>query len=162
MVIDASVLIDYRDGDRTVIKLISTHVGQLCMPSPVLGEVLRMTEEDCASLGLDVVEPTVEQLLSVPHAPGRLSFQDYLCLIIAKANGWRCLTNDRRLRNECDAQGVAVMWGLEPMGMLVAAGVISAQHAGDVAIAIHRSNRFITREILQRFLERIGIPTFDW
>ena len=163
MVIDASVLIDYRDSDRTVLGLISAHVGQLCIPSPVLGEVLHMTEDDCASLGLYVVEPTIDHLLSVPRAPGPLSFQDHLSLIVARTNGWCCLTNDGRLRKECKAQGVAVMWGLEPLGILVAAGVVSAQHARNVAVAVHHANsRFITREIVRRFLEGIGILEFGF
>ena len=52
------------------------------------------------------------------HQPQYLSFQDQLCLLIAKENSWVCATNDKQLRGQCEKDGVEVIWGLEIMVLL--------------------------------------------
>ena len=86
-----------------------------------------------------------------------LSFHDHLCLLLARDNGWTCVTNDGRLRRECAAEKVPVLWGLETVALLVDAGVLTAKAAEEIGRAIQRANlRFITDQVIKNFLGRIG------
>jgi hypothetical protein len=67
--------------------------------------VEQLDEAACAELGLVVVDGTLEQLTEAGAGTGRLSFEDRVCLILARDNGWTCVSNDGRLRRECEAAG---------------------------------------------------------
>jgi len=114
LLMDANVLIDYRDSDLEILALVSRHVGPLHVLSTILaGEVPRVGDDDCARLGLNVIEPELEQVLRAGATRGRLSFGDHLCLIVAADGGYACVTNDRALRSACEAEQVETIWGLD-------------------------------------------------
>lgn len=153
---DASVLIDYCAADRTVLRSISEHVGRLVVPSIVLAEVDALDEAACGELALDIVEPPMEMLLGADERPRGLTVEDFVCLKMAHENAWTCVTNDGRLRAQCEELRVAIMWGLEPMAALVKDGHLSVEEARATAEAIHESNPyFITREIVDRFIAKL-------
>lgn len=92
---------------------------------------------------------------------GPLSFEDKLCLVLARDNGWACLSNDGPLREACKAQGVSVVWGLEIMLWLVQARHLDADKAIEVAEAIHLSNPlYITRKIITTFRHKVRQTSF--
>jgi predicted nucleic acid-binding protein len=156
LIVDANVLIDYASTDRTILGLVNRFLGTVCIPRPVLDEVTQLSETDCDTLGLRLVDGSVEQLLEAGRVRGRLSFHDRLCLILAQSEGWTCVTNDRALRRSCGEVSVSVLWGLELMIELVAGGMLPRDGALGIAQAIHRVNpRHITPEILRRFAERL-------
>ena len=155
---DANVLIDLCEADRTVIRLISDHVGQIHVPLPVLREeVDQIDEADYGELGIIAVAPPLQTATDAAARRAGLSFHDHLCLLLARANGWTCVTNDGRLRRECAAEKIPVLWGLETVALLVDDGVLTAKAAEEIGRAIQRANpRFITDEVIDGFLVRIG------
>jgi hypothetical protein len=155
---DANVLIDLCEADRTVIRLISDHVGQIHVPLPVLREeVDQIDEADYAELGIVAVDPPLQTATDAAGRRAGLSFHDHLCLLLARDNGWTCVTNDGRLRRECAAEKIPVLWGLETVALLVDDGVLTAKAAEEIGRAIQRANpRFITDEVIKGFLVRIG------
>jgi predicted nucleic acid-binding protein len=156
LVTDANVLIDYAATDESVLALAARHLGRLIVPLPVLDEVEQLDVAACERLGIDVVEPTLAQLLEAGAERGRLSFEDRLCLVVARDAGWRCVTNDRRLRAACDTASVPVMWSLELLLELVLAGQFPRDHALAIAEDLHRiSPRHITSDIVAGFSRRI-------
>jgi predicted nucleic acid-binding protein len=160
LLMDANVLIDFCDTDATVITLISKHIGQVHVPRPILvEEVEQIVELDWTELAIIAVEPTLEIALEAAKQPRRgLSFHDHLCLLLARENGWTCVTNDARLRRECTADGVDVLWGLETIALLVEEDALSARAAAEIGRQIQAMNpKFITTVILARFLKRIGV-----
>ena len=157
LVADADVLIDYTEADRSVLALISRHVAAIRVPSPVLEEVRQLSEGDVAVLGIVVVEPTLAQVLEAQVGEGTTSFQDRLCFVMARAEGWGVLTNDAALRKACHDVGLLCVWGIEAMGLLVEAKHLSAQRAMAAAQRIAHVNPFITDRILQRFRSRLGL-----
>ncbi len=160
LILDANILVDYVPCDNTVIKLISTHVGHIHVATPVLHEVKQITEHDCLNLGITLVEPQVEQLISAAHGRGPLSLQDHLCVLLAKERGWTCVTNDRPLRRECAVQGVPLIWGIELICKLVETGGLSQESAKDIILCIHQNNpRYISWDIVQSALVRLGMET---
>lgn len=155
--VDANVLIDYLAADATILRQVSRHIGPLYVPRQVLREVPRLGPEDHDRLALRNVEETVEQLLEAGQQQGRLSFHDRLCLILARDNGWTCVTNDKALRRACEALSVPVLWGLELMIQLVAGGHLAAEAALETAAVIRKSNpQHITEDILERLKSRLA------
>lgn len=111
LILDANILIDFCQCDRTIVKLICNYVGQVYLTTPVLNEVKQIDEGDCQELGIILVEAELEQVVLAAEKKGSLSFQDNLCLILAKENGWACVTNDKPLRKRCKDEGVAINLG---------------------------------------------------
>lgn len=159
-VLDANVLIDYCEADRSVLTLASRHVGLIQVPSVLLDEVDGLDESECERLGLVVIEPESSLLVAAGRRRPGLSYYDHVCLLSAKAAGWTCVTNDGRLRRECRAEQVTVWWGLELMVPLVAERHLTIPAATTVARAIRSANPlYITDEILSRFEARIARAT---
>ena len=158
LILDANILVDYAHCNDSIIALISTHVGTIHVATPVLGEVKELAEADCVRLGITLVEPDVNQLLAAAQGRGRLSMQDHLCLLLAKERGWTCVTNDRPLRRECEAQGVPLVWGIELICKLVEVGGLPSNNAKDAICCIHRNNpRYITQDVVRSAFARLGI-----
>lgn len=155
LLVDANVLIDFATTDRTVLSRVARHLGAIHVPRDVLAEVDQLDEAACTELGLVVIDGTIEQLAEAGAARGRLSFEDRVCLILARDHGWTCVTNDGALRRECAAAGIAVMWGLELMLELVAAGGMRADEAIAVAEAIGRANPRMKAEVVEEFRSKL-------
>ena len=156
LLLDANVLIDFYDADPSVFAVISSSVGEIQVASPVLAEVGQLSEVEAQRIGLKVIDPPVEMLTKVAQPGGALAFADRLCLELAFAKGWTCVTNDRPLRRECEARGVAILWGLELIALAVEAGGLLAPDAAELGRSIADANRYITEDVLNRFLTRIG------
>lgn len=152
LLVDACVLIDFAKSDASVLTLVAHHVGEVHVATPVFQEVHDLDATMAASLGIRLFEPPLEMLSAAARAGGRLSFQDHLCVLAAKANGWTCVSNDRRLREECTAASVEVLWGLELLAVLVERRALSAKGAKEVAELIAATNKRIGKAVMQRFL----------
>jgi predicted nucleic acid-binding protein len=157
LIVDANVLIDYLQADEHILVLAGRHLGTLHVVREVVDEVEGLDDDRCAELGLFIVEATTEQLLEAGRrsTPG-LSFEDTLCLILARENRWTCVTNDRALRGACAASEVQVLWGLQLMAELVAAGGVSAKAAVAAAEAIHLTNpAHISKALVAEFSKKL-------
>jgi len=144
--------------DRTIIKLICTYVGQIYLAMPVLNEINWIDESDCVELGIILVAPELEQLMLAAEKKGPLSFQDNLCLILAKEYGWTCVTNDKPLRQKCELESVPLIWGIELICILVESGGLPVEHAKDIILKIQKANpRYITDNIVENAFKRLGI-----
>jgi predicted nucleic acid-binding protein len=155
LVLDACVLIDLFDSDPSIIRTISEHVGPVHVASPVFDEVEQIDAVTAESLGLKVVDPSVELAMTAAAQRGGLTFQDWLCLLLAKERGWTCVTNDKRLRSECGTQEVPVLWGLELVALVVEAGGMSVAEASELGQAIVDANPHIRVRVLRAFKRRI-------
>jgi predicted nucleic acid-binding protein len=157
LLVDACVLIDFAKSDTSVITLASRYVGEVYVATPVFEEVRDLDPAMAASLGIRLFEPPLEMLASAAATRGRLSFQDRLCLLVAKSNGWTCVSNDRRLRESCEEASVSVLWGFELLALLVENKALSAAAARDIAGTIFANNKRIGRQVLLRFYGRIRV-----
>jgi len=152
LIVDANVLIDYLDTEPSVLALVAREAGPLFVATEVLAKVDQLDVTLCKELGLSITVPSLSQLLEAAVRRPGLAFDDVVCLVMARDNGWCCVTNDRALRAACRASDVSVQWGLEIMLRLVASSVLSSRDAIEVAMAIQRTNRaFITDAIVNRF-----------
>ena len=149
---DADVLIDYRESDLTILKLVAEHVGRVAVIPPVLDEVKGVTAKDCRRLGIEVVEVETEQMLRAAVFETGVSFTDCLCLVVCMEEAWTCVTNDGALRRLCKRHGVATRFGLGLMVDLVSCTALTRRQAVAVARRMHVSNpRHINAHVLTRF-----------
>lgn len=152
LVADANVLIDYARTDPSILALHVRHLGPIYVPSVILDEVDQLDAADCERLGLTVIEELPEILLAAAERRGALSFEDRVCLLLAHANQWTCVSNEKPLHRACAQQGVTSIWGLRLMIHLVQARQLNRQDAMGVAQAIHEINpRYVTAGILDLF-----------
>lgn len=151
---DADVLIDYRESDLVILELVAQHLGRLAVLSSVLDEVRGVTPTQCARLGIEIIEVETERMLRATEVESSVSFNDRLCLIVCREEGWTCVTNDGALRRLCTRHGVETRFGLGLMVDLVKAGVLSRRRAVAVARRIQASNPLhINDRVLNRFLD---------
>lgn len=152
LVADANVLIDYAKTDPSILAIHVRHLGPIYVPSVILDEVDQLDAADCERLGLTVIEEPPEILLAAAERRGPLSFEDRVCLLLARENHWTCVTNEKPLHRACEQEGVTPIWGLRLMINLVKAQQLTRQNAMDVAQAIHEVNpRYVTAVILGLF-----------
>ena len=157
LVFDANVLIDYWHGNRSLLPLISTAVGTITFPGAVFDEVGELTTRSCRANRIQFAELSIEVMAAASEKQEGLSFPDWLCLALAKERGAHCVTNDVLLRNQCERENVPVLWGLEPLVMLVQQGLVSPRIARRTVLKMQQSNpHYITRKIVEDFLKKIG------
>lgn len=155
---DANILIDFCKCDKTIVKLICNHVGQIFLASPVLAEINEIDEPECLELGINVVEPDLEIAIMAAEQKGPLSFQDNLCLLMAQKHGGTCVTNDKPLRRRCEREGVPLFWGIELICILVESGGLPAEQAKVIILEIHNLNpKYVTGSIVADAFRRLGI-----
>ena len=155
-VLDANVLIDYWNADRSILSLAARALGPIHVPLPVLAKVDQLTHFDCEQAGLTLFEPSTEQLLEAGQGTTRLAFDDRICLIVCRDNHWTCLTNDKALRRACTQLGIRIVWGLELMVRLVETRQLPPETALAVAEQIHFINQaFVDRAVLESFRAKI-------
>ena len=153
---DADVLIDYRESDLAILALVAQHLGRLAVLPPVLDEVRGVTAKECERLGIEIVEVETERMLLAAAVESSVSFNDRLCLVVCREEGWTCLTNDGALRRLCKRHGVETRFGLGLMVDLVEAGALTRRRAVAVARRIRVSNPLhITEGVLDRFLHAL-------
>ncbi len=158
LLVDANVLIDYAASDPGILELVSRHVGPIHVPRDILFEVRQLDEEQCSLLGITVVEPSLAQQLEAggKDGVGGLSYQHWLCLIVARDQGWTCVTNDKPLRRMCGEQAIPLLWGLQLMLELVAGDQLTQGEALEVAERIAVENPLITSGVIKAFKRKVG------
>lgn len=145
---DANILIDYIDADEDILRKLVTYWGTVYVPDRVLMEVHGFTEARAVELGLTIIESPL-QLEKHPA----LSVQDSICLHFAIQEGWTCITNDKRLRRECQNNGGSVIWCFEMLNLLVEASQITKEQALEIAEKITKTNPSIPPSVLVFFKE---------
>jgi len=157
---DANVLIDYAKSDPNVLGLINKHISKLYVPSPVLSEVDQLNKSDIAKLGIEIIEPSLAQLIEaaqIRQDKPSVSGEDAICFVIARDNNWACLTNDKALRKYCEDGKVTCIWGIGIMRHLVKAGKLTPQKAFDIAQDIQSKNKYIAPAVIKRFQKQLGL-----
>jgi len=157
LILDACVIIDFVEVDRTLFKIVRDAVGVVHVATRVLhNEVTKLDASDVEALGVKLVTPSLAMMSEAALAGGGLSPRDWVCVLLAEERGWTCVSNDKRMRAECTRRSVDVLWGLELIAMAVEAGALPATAAGDVGREICRLNPRMTAAVLAAFLKRVA------
>lgn len=152
IICDANILIDYLNGEIDVLRCLCEY-SDFIVPDVILDEVNQLSQVDAESIGIKVLECPLDVLAKAENQLSGCSFQDTVCFLLAKGNGWVCATNDKKLRNECINNNIEVVRGLRLLIELVENKVISRKKAISTAKKIAKSNREITDMIIGEFIE---------
>ncbi len=156
LILDANVLIDYAKSEPDILRLTSKHIGRINVPSVIFDEVEDLILSQIGPLGITLIEPDGELLIRAANRIRGLSFQDRICLFMAKSKPDSvCVTNEKLLRKICKRENVEVLWGLQLMLLLVQKGVLTDKQALKIARKIHALNPFITDQLIQRFSDKL-------
>ena len=157
LLMDACVLIDFIKADSSIFKLFVKYVGEIHVVSPVVEEVKEIeSTQALEKYGLIIIEPQLDDVFTAANQSGSLSFQDRLCLLTAKREGFTCVTNDKRLRKQCEKDDVQILWGLQLLISLHDKAGISSADAIELAEQIHRNNpKHISLKLLERFKDAV-------
>jgi rRNA-processing protein FCF1 len=157
---DANVLIDYAKSAPYVLQLISKHVRKLYVPLSILREVDQLNESDIEKLGIEIIEPTLDQLIEagqIRQNKPSVSGEDAICFVMARDNNWACLTNDKALRKYCSDCRITCLWGIGIMHHLVTAGKLTPEKALKIAQDIQSRNKYIEPAVIKRFQRQLGL-----
>ena len=157
LLVDANVLIDYRDSEFEVLEIVGQHVGRIVVLTPVLREVQGISRADCERLSMVVVETDTGRLLGAGVVDSSVSVYDSLCFLTCREEGWTCVTNDKALQRLCESHAVDTRFGLGLLVDLVAVAAITRQRAMAIACLMHESNKtHINDRVIARFMNKLG------
>lgn len=158
LILDACVLIDYFNTDPGILALVARNHGNVFVTSNVLAEVKKVSDAKVRSLGLQIVTPEIDLLVDAEERSrhGGLSVEDWTSLLLAEQYGWCCVTNEKRLRNECKRHKVPCIRGLRLLIDLVESGQLSKADAVNVAEKMSEQNLRLGKEVIQKFKDEIG------
>jgi predicted nucleic acid-binding protein len=154
--LDANVLIDFQHADLGALELFAKRVAPLRVLQPTVDEVVGVSARTLKRMGLKVVPMTTEEILAIADRRRKLSLQDALCVQACATGGYTCISNDRVVRSECSARGIACVWGLHVLLFVVRAGGMKRARAHRIAQAMARANpAHLGAEIMERFRKRL-------
>ena len=145
---DANVLIDLLSANALglVGDLIRHDLAAVYLPRIVYDEVSAViTESQIADLGITILPVEIALMERVAkYHDKRLSYPDRSLLLMAKDNGYTVWSNDKRLRENCDANGVRVLWEFEVLRRLVERDFMSAADLVAVAARVEETNPYLS------------------
>ena len=163
IITDANVLIDYNNIDCLyILKLYSTNVYEVLVPTVIVDEVDGIDDESLANLGISIIEESVEQEHDAFEIKGKkgLSYADAVCFVLARDTEGFCLTGEKALLSYCEMNQVKSMRGLRPLIDLAKSGHIHSDEAVRIGGLICDSNyrlRGKKDEIIDRIKSELGM-----
>lgn len=157
VITDANVLIDYLVTDKKILKLIAGLFKEALIPIDVLKEVEKTTVRQISAYGFSVYYPEPETYFEAANLKEEngLSFEDNICIIDSKKLRCGIVTNDLKMRNKCNEEGIELFWGLQLMVILVTKNRLKKAEAIKAAEKITRNNPRITDKVLGDFKKKI-------
>ncbi len=145
---DANVLIDLLSANALglVGDLIRHDLVAVYLPRIVYDEVSTViTESQIADLGITILPVEIALMERVArYHDTRLSYPDRSLLLLAKDRGYAVWSNDKRLRENCDENGVRTLWEFEVLRWLVERDFMSAADLVAVAARVEEANPYLS------------------
>jgi len=145
---DANVLIDLLSANALglVGDLIRHDLAAVYLPRIVYDEVSTViTESQIADLGITILPVEIALMERVAqYHDTRLSYPDRSLLLLAKDRGYAVWSNDKRLRENCDENGVRTLWEFEVLRWLVERDFMSAADLVAVAARVEEANPYLS------------------
>ena len=156
---DANVLIDllHADALSLVGDLIRHDIATVHLPRIVYDEVSSViSESQIADLGITILPVEIALMERVArYHDTRLSYPDRSLLLMAKDRSCAVWSNDKRLRENFDENGVRTLWEFEVLRWLVERDFISAADLVAVAARVEAPNPYLS-SITERLRGLLG------
>ena len=157
---DANVLIDLLNANALglVGDLIRHDIATVYLPRIVYDEVSTViSESQIAELGITILPVEIALMERVAkYHDTRLSYPDRSLLLLAKDRGYAVWSNDKRLRENCNENGVRALWEFEVLRGLVERDFMSAVDLVAVAERVEDTNPYLSG-ITERLRNLLGM-----
>ena len=145
---DANVLIDLLHANALglVGDLIRHDIATVYLPRIVYDEISTViSESQIAELGITILPVEIALMERVAqYHDTRLSYPDRSLLLLAKDRGYAVWSNDKRLRENCNENGVRALWEFEVLRGLVERDFMSAADLVAVAERVEDTNPYLS------------------
>ena len=145
---DANVLIDLLHANALglVGDLIRHDIATVYLPRIVYDEISTViSESQIADLGITILPVEIALMERVAqYHDTRLSYPDRSLLLLAKDRGYAVWSNDKRLRENCNENGVRALWECEVLRGLVERDFMSAADLVAVAERVEDTNPYLS------------------
>ena len=157
---DANVLIDLLNAGALglVGALVRHDLADVYLPRIVYDEVSAViSESQIADLGIIILPVEIRLMERVArYHDTRLSVPDRSLLLMAKDKGYTVWSNDKRLRENCNVNGVRALWEFEVLRRLVERDFMSASDLIVVAMRVEETNPYLSG-ITERLRRLLGV-----
>jgi rRNA-processing protein FCF1 len=159
IMIDANFIIDICEIDKKLLSKIVGAYKKIIIPNVILKEVYNLSENEAEKIGIDIII-TEQSLLKTAITEklkevSSLSFEDFVFLLLAEQIGLKCVTNDKKLFNECKSRKIDVIWGLELIIEMYKNRVLSKNQALAFVKDMMRINKRITDDVYKQFIAKL-------
>lgn len=155
LITDSCVLIDYFRYGKDALLALASSVRVVVPDVLVADELADIDSGELLDAGIESIATPTELLTEAMSRSRPLSFYDWTCFLIAKNERWTLVTNDAKLKRQCEADDVNVQWGLWPLVNIVKAGLFSKERAVSIVQAMAEGNPRLTAAIVNDFRKRI-------
>jgi len=155
LITDSCVLIDYFRYGKDALLAIASSVRVVVPDVLVADELSDIDSGELLDAGIEIVSAPTELLNEAISRSRPLSFYDWTCFLLAESERWTLVTNDAKLKRQCDTSDVRARWGLWPLVNIVRAGLFSKERAVAVVRAMAEGNPRLTAATLAEFRKQI-------
>lgn len=155
LITDSCVLIDYFRYGKDALLTLASSVRVVVPDVLVADELSDFDTGELLDAGIEIIATPTELLTEAMSRSRPLSFYDWTCFLLAKNERWTLVTNDAKLKRQCDTSDVRARWGLWPLVNIVKAGLFSKERAADIVQAMAEGNPRLTSAIVGDFGKRI-------
>jgi hypothetical protein len=127
---DANVLIDFCEVDKGILTMVAAHICRVAVLTTTLDMVKPLSAKSCRELKVEVLEPSMEDLVTVGANPTPgLAFDDRVMVHVVLQEGYTCVSNDVKARKYLEGKGSTPLWGLDLLLELVGCEALQARRA---------------------------------
>lgn len=156
LITDSCVLIDYIHYGKDALMALAATVRVVVPDILVADELLDIDASELLESGIEIVPVPTGLLTDAMSRRRPLSFYDWICFLLAERERWTCITNDAKLKQQCETSDVQARWGLWPLVNIVNAGLFSKERAVEIVQAMAEGNPRLTSTIVNDFRKQIG------
>lgn len=155
--LDSCVVIDICHTDPTILALLP-RLGPPLFVTELSEELEDLKNVSPQEIRLKYLDADFEDIaFANDHKRASpLSWEDWVCLKTAARHGLTLITNDQRLRKECQRENVPTQYESYLIFSLFQAGILSRKEAETYIRAVCETNSFITEAVKQEALNQLA------
>jgi rRNA-processing protein FCF1 len=159
VILDASFLIDICSIDKKILSYYSKGFPEVIVLDVIFDEVNSLSVHDCTFNKIIIKDTDASILETAARAfnnkNSSLSFNDYVLFYYCMNNDLTLITNDKRLKSECDSKNIKTLWVYQSIIELYKKGIITKSIAEKIGKEIAGINKRIKEDILNDFLNKL-------
>lgn len=151
-ILDANVIIDLRNSDHLDLTESLAQTVGVFVVEETREKVNGLSKTLCKSLGLSILEPTLEEILdaaSFQDEVPQLAEDDALTLAVGFKRNLNIVSNDTRVRKFSDAKNHSSHGGFFLLLFLFDKNILTKNECLEVANDISKTNKWMSKKVFE-------------